>query len=90
MTHPAATHIVKLLHQADGALAKGQSVEDFCRRKKISTATYYRWKRKYGGLSVNEAKRLKKIEAENTKLKKMLAEVMLANDSLQEFLAKKL
>ncbi len=90
MTHPTATHIVKLLHQADGALAKGQSVEDFCRRKQISPATYYRWKRKYGGLSVNEAKRLKKIEAENTKLKKMLAEVLLANDSLQEFLAKKL
>ena len=70
MTHPTAAHIVKLMHQADGALAKGQSAEDFCRRKKISTATYYRWKRKYGGLSVNEAKRLKKIEAENTKLKK--------------------
>ena len=81
--------IVKLLHQADGAFAKGQAVEDFCRRKQISTATYYRWKRKYGGLSVNEAKRLKKLEAENTKLKKLLAEVMLANDSLQEFLVKK-
>lgn len=90
MPHPTAAQIVKLLHQADGALAKGQSVEDFCRRKHISTATYYRWKRKYGGLTVNEAKRLKTMEAENTKLKKMLAEVMLANDSLQEFLAKKL
>jgi putative transposase len=90
MTHPTAAHIVKLLHQADDLLAKGQSVEEVCRRKHISTATYYRWKRKYGGLSVNEAKRLKKIEAENTKLKKMLAEVMLANDSLQEFLVKKL
>ena len=81
--------IVKLLRQAESALAKGQSVEDFCRRKQISLATYYRWKRKYGDLSVKEAKRLKKLEAENTKLKKMLAEVMLANDSLQEFLAKK-
>ena len=89
MTHPTPEHIVKLLHQADGAFAKGQSVEDFCRRKHISTATYYRWKRKYGGLGINEAKRLKKIEAENTQLKKLLAEVMLANDSLQEFLAKK-
>ena len=89
MTHPTPEHIVKLLHQADGALAKGQSVEDFCRRKHISPATYYRWKRQYGGLGINEAKRLKKIEAENTKLKKLLAEVMLANDSLQEFLVKK-
>ena len=83
-------HIVKLLHQADSGLAKGQAIDDFCRQKRISTASYYRWKRKYGGLSVNEAKRLKKLEAENIKLKKMLAEVMLANDSLQEFLAKKL
>jgi len=89
MTHPTPEHIVKLLHQADGAFAKGQSVEDVCRRKQISPATYYRWKRKYGGLSVNEAKRLKKLEAENTKLKKLLAEVLLANDSLQEFLVKK-
>jgi putative transposase len=89
MTHPTPEHIVKLLHQADGELAKGHSIEDFCRRKHISTATYYRWKRKYGGLSVNEAKRLKKLEAENTKLKKILAEVMLANDSLQAFLEKK-
>jgi len=40
MTHPTPEHIVKLLHQADGAFAKGQSVEDFCRRKQISTATY--------------------------------------------------
>jgi len=51
MTHPTVAHIVKLLHQADGVLAKGQSVEDFCRRKHISTGTYYRWKRKYGGLN---------------------------------------
>ena len=89
MTHPTPEHIVKLLHQADEALGKSQSVEEFCRRKQISTATYYRWRRKYGGLSVNEAKRLKKLEAENTQLKELLAEVMLANDSLQEFLAKK-
>ena len=89
MTYPTPEHIVKLLHQADSEFAKGRSVEDVCRRKQISTATYYRWKRKYGGLSVNEAKRLKKLETENTKLKKLLAEVMLANDSLQEFLVKK-
>ena len=89
MRHLTPDYIVKLLHQADSALAEGQALEDFCRRKHISPASYYRWKRKYGGLSINEAKRLKKLEAENTKLKKLLAEVMLANDSLQEFLAKK-
>ena len=89
MARQTPENIVKLLRQADSALANGQSVEDFCRRKQISTATYYRWKRKYGDLSLNEAKRLKKLEAENIKLKKLLAEAMLANDSLQEFLAKK-
>ena len=89
MKRQTPEYIVKLLRQADSALAKGQSVDDFCRWKQISAATYYRWKRKYGDLSVKEAKRLKKLEAENTKLKKLLAEVMLANDSLQEFLAKK-
>ena len=46
MTHPTPEQIVKLLHQADGEFAKGHSVEDLCRRKHISTATYYRWKRK--------------------------------------------
>jgi putative transposase len=89
MTHPTPEQIVKVLHQADSVLAKGRSIEDFCRQKQISPATYYRWKRQYGGLSVTEAKRLKKLEAENTKLKKLLAEVMLANDGLQEFLEKK-
>jgi len=89
MRHQTPAYIVKLLRQADKAKAKGQSVEDFCRQKKISTATYYRWQHQYGGLNVPEAKRLKKLEAENTKLKKLLAEVMLANDSLQAFLAKK-
>ena len=89
MKHPTPEQIVKVLQQVDSALAKGWTIEDFCRQKQISPATYYRWQRQYGGLSINEAKRLKKLEAENTKLKKLLAEVMLANEGLQEFLAKK-
>ena len=89
MLHSTPEHIVKLLRQADGDLAKGHSVEDFCRRKNISPATYYRWRRNYGGLSVNEAKRLKTLETENAKLKKLLAESLLANDALQIVLAKK-
>ncbi len=91
MSHSQMTpaHIVKLLRQADAELAKGHSVEDFCRRKNVSAATYYRWRHKYGGLTIQEAKRLKALETENAKLKKMLAEVLLANDTLQEFLAKK-
>ena len=89
MPHSTPEHIVKLLRQADGETAKGHSIEDFCRRKNISTATYYRWRRNYGGLSVNEAKRLKTLEGENAKLKKLLAEALLANDGLQTVLAKK-
>lgn len=81
--------IVKLLRHAEEELAKGKSVEDFCREEQISGATYYRWQRKYGGLQVAEAKRLKALEVENAKLKRLLAEAMLANDAIREFLEKK-
>jgi putative transposase len=82
-------HIVRLLHKADGELAEGKAIEDICRDEQISPATYHRWKQKYGGLSVQDAKRLKALEVENAKLKRMLAESLLAHDALQEFLAKK-
>lgn len=81
--------IIKLLRRADEELAKGKAVEDFCREEQISPATYYRWQRKYGNLQVEDAKRLKALEVENAKLKRLLAEAVLANDALQEFLAKK-
>ena len=89
MTRRKPEQIVQLLHKADGELAKGKAIEEICRDEQISPATYYRWKQKYGGLSVQDAKRLKALEIENTKLKRMLAEVLLANDALKEFLAKK-
>jgi len=81
--------IVQLLHQADEALGQGKTIEDICREHQISPATYHRWKQKYGGLSVQDAKRLKELELENAKLKRLLAEAMLANDAMREFLAKK-
>ena len=81
--------IVQLLHKIDGALAQGSTIEDICRDEQISLATYYRWKKKYGGLSVQEAKRLKALEVENARLKRMLAEALLAHDALQEFISKK-
>jgi putative transposase len=81
--------IVQLLHKADEELAKGKAVEDLCREQQISLATYYRWQRKYGGLQMEDAKRLKALEIENAKLKRLLAESLLANDALQEFLGKK-
>jgi putative transposase len=81
--------IVAVLHQFDAALGQGKTIEDICREQGISPATYHRWKQKYGGLSIQDAKRLKELELENAKLKRLLAESMLANDALREFLSKK-
>lgn len=81
--------IVQVLRQIDEELAKGKVIEEVCREQAISLATYYRWKEKYKGITVQEAKRLKELETENAKLKRLLAESMLANDALKEFLAKK-
>ena len=60
-----------------------------CRKHGISEATFYKWKSKYGGLDVSEAKRLKTLEEENTKLKKLLADAMLDNAALKDLLSKK-
>lgn len=81
--------IVKLLRKAEEEMAKGKALEDFCREEQVSPATYYRWQRKYGGLQVADVKRLKALEVENAKLKRMLAEALLANEAIREFLQKK-
>jgi putative transposase len=67
----------------------GAKAADLCRKHGISEATFYNWKAKYGGLEVSEAKRLKALEEENAKLKKLLAEQMLDVAALRELLAKK-
>ena len=67
----------------------GTSTADVCRRHGVSTATFYKWKAKYGGLDVSDARRLKVLEIENTKLKKLLAEAMLDNVMLKDIAAKK-
>ena len=63
---------------------------DLCHKHGISSASFYKWKAKYGGLDVSEARRLKTLEDENAKLKKMLAESMLDNVALKDLLSKKL
>ena len=68
--------------------AAGISAAELCRKHGISDATFYKWRSKYGGMSVSDAKRLKAMEAENAKLKKMLAEQMLDNATLKEMLSK--
>ena len=62
----------------------GVKTADVCRKHGISSATFYKWKAKYGGLEISDAKRLKALEDENTKLKKLLAEAMLDNAMLKD------
>ncbi len=67
----------------------GAATKDVCRRHGISTGTFYNWKAKYGGLDVSEAKRLRALEDENARLKKLLADAMLDQAMLKELLGKK-
>lgn len=67
----------------------GQRTADVCRRHGVSEATFYKWKSKFGGMDVSDAKRLKSLEAENAKLKKLLAETMLDNAMLKDINSKK-
>ncbi len=67
----------------------GVPVADLCRKHGLSSPTFYKWKAKYGGLDVSEARRLKALEDENGKLKRMLADAMLDNVALKDLLGKK-
>ena len=67
----------------------GMAVAELCRKHGVSDASIYKWKARYGGLDVSEAKRLKALEDENAKLKKLLAEAMLDNAMLKDIAAKK-
>jgi putative transposase len=67
----------------------GAATADVCRRHGVSTATFYKWKAKYGGLEVSDARRLKALEDENRRLKKLLAEAMLDNAMLKDVASKK-
>ncbi len=77
--------IIGFLREAD----KGVPVKELCRRHGFSDASYYLWRSKYGGMDVSDAKRLKSLESENTRLKKLLAESMLENEVTREALRKK-
>ena len=67
----------------------GKKTAELCRKHGISEATFYKWKSKVGGMDVSEAKRLKQLEGENAKLKRLLADAMLDNSALKDLLAKK-
>jgi putative transposase len=68
----------------------GTSVEEVCRKMGISDATFYNWKKKYGGLGPSELRRLKQLEEENVKLKRLVADLSLDKTMLQDVLSKKL
>jgi putative transposase len=77
--------IIGFLREADSGLP----VKELCRKHGFSEASYYLWRSKFGGMSVPDAKRLKALESENAKLKKLLAESMLENEAVREVLRKK-
>ena len=77
--------IIGFLKEADS----GVSVKELCRRHGFSEASYYLWRSKFGGMSVSDAKRLKELEIENGRLKKLLADALLENEVTREVLRKK-
>ncbi len=79
------SQIVSILKEADA----GVKVEQICRKHGISNATYYNWKSKYGGMDASDVKRLKELEDENARLKKMFADLSLEHEAVKDLIAKK-
>ncbi len=80
------SQIIAVLKQGDA----GIPIMDICRQAGISQATYYQWKSKYGGMEASDLKRVKELEAENAKLKRMFADMALENVAMKDLIAKKL
>ena len=80
------TQIMAILGEGEA----GVPVAQVCRTHGVSSATYYQWKSKYAGMSVNELRRVKELEAENAKLKRMYAELALENVAMKDVLSRKL
>jgi putative transposase len=80
------TQIIAILKEADA----GVLIKDICRKHGISDATYYNWKSKYGGMAASDLKRMKEMEAELSKLKRMYADLALENRALKDLIEKKL
>ena len=79
------TQIVKILKEVEN----GKLVKDVCREYGISDATYYNWKAKYGGMEASDIRRLKELEDENRRLKKLVADLSLDNQALKDVLSRK-
>ncbi len=77
--------IVSILNQQEA----GKSVKDICRENDISDATFYNWKAKYGGMAVSDVRRIKDLEEENSRLKRIVANLTLENDAIKHVIEKK-
>ena len=80
-----AEQVVNLLRQIEVAVANGKTTSLACKEATITEQSYYRWRREYGGLQVDQAKRLKELEQENQKLKRLVANLSLDNLVLKDF-----
>ena len=81
---PGNEEIITKLREADVLLGRGQSLAEVCRHLAISDQTYYKWRKEYGGMHVDQAKRLKQLEQENSRLKRVVADLTLDNAILKE------
>ena len=79
-----AEQIINMLREAEVLLNQGSTVGEVCRKLGVSEQTYYRWRKDYGGMRMDQAKRLKEPEKENVRLKKLVADLSLDNDILKE------
>ena len=82
--HFTPEQIIKKLREAEVLQSRGETVEQICRKLGITDVTYYRWRKEYGGMQIEQAKRLKQLEQENTRLKKIVADLSLDNSILKE------
>jgi len=76
--------IIRMLKQADVMSGQGQTVDVICRELGVSDATYYKWRKEYGGMGVDQARRLKELETENKRLKTAVADLTLDNQILKD------
>jgi transposase-like protein len=79
-----AEQIISKLRQAEVLQSNGQSIAEICRQIGVKEQTYYKWRKEYGGMRINQAKRLKELEQENSRLKKLVADLSLDNAILKE------
>jgi putative transposase len=84
MTRYKPEQIVNLLRQIEVAIANGKTTPQACKEAQITAQTYYRWRKEYGGLKLDQAKRMKELEKENAKLKRLVAELSLEKQILKD------